>query len=264
MKEKDLVPIYTEYRRELKKTFMVIKKEGVYQEDYQIRMLRENHLKGMLAVRGWGIDDMSVCEYDISGKKSLEKAYERKGIKSEEMKKLLKAILNIIEEVDKYLLNANCLLLDPAYIFKEKEEFLFCFCPLSEKDIRDSFHELTEFFVQHTDYQDVDSVKLSFFLHKETMEENYSLGKILEKLEQEEKENSDRTAEVSRKKNMDILFQNTTYESSEHDWIACQEMGSNILKETDNLWTPVKRFLKKHQKPKWGDFDGLYIDDEEF
>ena len=50
---------------------------------------------------------------------------------------------------------------------------------------------------------------------------------------------------------------------TEHDWIASQEMGSTILRETENLWTPMKRFLHKRRKPKWGDWDGLYIEEED-
>lgn len=39
-------------------------------------------------------------------------------------------------------------------------------------------------------------------------------------------------------------------------------MGSSIMRETDNLWIPVKRFLNKH-KTKWGEWDGLHIEEEE-
>ena len=53
------------------------------------------------------------------------------------------------------------------------------------------------------------------------------------------------------------------YDTREHDWITSQEMGSLIMEETENMWTPVKRFLRRHKKPKWGDWDGLYIEEDE-
>ena len=40
-------------------------------------------------------------------------------------------------------------------------------------------------------------------------------------------------------------------------------MGSSIMRETDNLLIPVKRFLTKHKKTKWGEWDGLHIEEEE-
>ena len=58
-------------------------------------------------------------------------------------------------------------------------------------------------------------------------------------------------------------IEETEYDTKEHDWITEQEMGSSIMKETENLWTPVRRFLNKHKKPKWGDWDGLHIEEEE-
>ena len=42
-----------------------------------------------------------------------------------------------------------------------------------------------------------------------------------------------------------------------------RKMGSTILRETENLWTPMKRFLHRRRKPKWGDWDGLYIEEED-
>lgn len=53
------------------------------------------------------------------------------------------------------------------------------------------------------------------------------------------------------------------YDTREHDWIAEQEMGSLIMEETENLWTPVRRFLRKHKKPRWGEWDDLHIEEEE-
>ena len=97
------------------------------------------------------------------------------------------------------------------------------------------------------DYQDKECVQIVFLLHKETMKENYSLEQIIKECvkEEEEKEGS------------------TYFDRTEHDWIASQEMGSTILRETENLWTPMKRFLHRRRKPKWGDWDGLYIEEED-
>jgi hypothetical protein len=116
-------------------------------------------------------------------------------------------------------------------------------------------------FVQWTDYQDVPSVKLAFLLHKETMEQNYSLKKILEKLKEMD-EQKEKLRERKQREEQGITID--TYEMEEPDWITQQEMGAKILRETDNMWTPVKQFLQKHSRPKWGDWDGIDIDEEDF
>ncbi len=108
---------------------------------------------------------------------------------------------------------------------------------------------MTEYFVKQADYEDKECIRMVFLLHKGTMEENYSLEKLIaECLKKEERPEEE-------KKNQ--------YDTQEHDWITSQEMGSLIMEETENMWTPIRRFLRKHKKPKWGDWDGLYIEEEE-
>ena len=113
------------------------------------------------------------------------------------------------------------------------------------------------------DYQDKECVQIVFLLHKETMKENYSLEQIIKECVKEEEENV-----LAEDKNTDLGAEeekegSTYFDRTEHDWIASQEMGSTILRETENLWTPMKRFLHRRRKPKWGDWDGLYIEVED-
>ena len=153
------------------------------------------------------------------------------------------------------MLNIHCILLKPEYIFYEESRFFFCYYPLAAQDLWEEFHTLTEYFVRQGDYEDQECIRLVFLLHKATMEENYSLEKIMaECLKRPEKDEKVDTVEE---------IEEMEYDTKEHDWITEQEMGSSIMKETENLWTPVKRFLNKHKKPKWGDWDGLHIEEEE-
>lgn len=218
--------------------------EGLSAGDYQLRMLRENEIEGLLPVKARDTGESTLYEYNVSQKTSIKKRYEKQKIGAEEMKEFLKQISNVLSRIKSYLLDVNCILLEPEYIFWERGKFSFCYYPGEHKDVWKSFHILTEYFVQRADYQEITSMRASFMLHKETMEENYSLRRLVEEIEQIQKEQKEE-------------------ETADHDWITHQEMGSEILKETDNLWTPVKRFLQKHKKPKWGDWDGIYIDEEE-
>ncbi len=245
-----------EYKRELNRAFLTIETDGLYIEDYQIRMLRDNNIQNLLEVKGRGIDRTSIYEYDISGKTSLKSLYSNNKMGSEEMKKFLYQISGLVDNMAEYLLDENRLLLNPEYIFYEDGKYYFCYYPPKEGDIWNDFHRLMDFFVQWTDYQDTDSIRTAFMLHKETMEENYSLKRIMESLQEETGE------DLEIKETLNDISE-TTYETAEHDWITSQEMGSKILKETDNLWTPVRRFLQKHKKPKWGDWDGIYIEEED-
>ncbi len=228
-----------------------------YREDYQIKMLRENHVEGILDVRGRGIDDRSCYDYTVSGKVSMKALYEKNNISGIEIKSFLNKLMKTIAEVERHLLNIHCILLEPEYIFCDDGEFYFCYYPLAKTALWEEFHRLTEYFVKQADYHDKECVHMVGYLHKETMSENYSLEMLVhecikEDPGSEEIETEDKTDELSG-----------NFGTVNYNWGLEQERGSALLRETDNLWLPVKKFLNRHRKPKWGDWDGLYIEEEE-
>ena len=232
---------------------ITIEESVLYKEDYQMRILTGYHIEGLLSVKGRGMNGNSFYDYDVSGKISVKAMYERSKMDSKDIKTFLSDLITTINSIENHLLNKHCILLKPEYIFYEKGRYYFCYYPLADTDFWEEFHALTEYFVKKTDYEDKECVKITFLLHKETMEENYSLEKLVEEcLKIKENETIEEPA-----------IPKITYDTTEHDWIREQEMGSSILKETDNMWTPMKRFLNKHKKSKWGSWDGLYVEEEE-
>ena len=226
---------------------ITIEEHRLYKEDYQLRMLERNKIEGMLPVKGRGMNESTFYDYDVSGKISIRAMYERSKISSEDIKKFLTQLRDIINRVENHLLKIQCILLKPEYIFYENDRYYFCYFPPAEEDFWVEFHRLTEYFVKYADYEDAECVRMVFLLHKETMEEFYSLDKLIEQCLTMEKE--PKIPEVF-------------YDTSDHDWISNQERSSSILRETDNMWVPMKRFLNRHKKQKWGDWDGLYVEEE--
>lgn len=270
---------------------ITIEEAEVYQEDYQMRMLWMNDIEGLLPVKGRGVDGASFYDYNVSGKISLQALYEKNKISGEDLKLFLRQLLGVMRETENYLLNIHCVLLQPEYIFYEDERFYFCYYPRAKQDVWEEFHRLTEYFVKQADYEDKECVRIVFILHKETMADNYSLEKIAKECMKEEKkekpkrrigerdnitirklyEEDEDEEDEKRVRERDFaeercgaLDLNTSgYDSEQHDWIKKQHHGKLIMEETENMWTPVKRFLNRRKKPKWGDWDGLYIEEEE-
>ena len=239
---------------------ITIEESILYTEDYQMKMLKANVVEGLLKVGGRGMNGKSYYDYDVSGKVSMKAMYERSKISGEDIKLFLMQLKAVLRETEAYLLNVHCILLKPEYIFYEDERFYFCYYPPANQDIWEEFHLLTEYFVKQADYQDQECIRMVFLLHKGTMEENYSLEKLMTECMQEHEKEETLRKETEKEREKE---QEMEYDSKEHDWITEQELGSSILKETENMWTPVKRFLGKHKKQKWGDWDGLHIEEEE-
>ena len=133
---------------------ITIEESVPYTEDYQNKMLEENQVEGLLEMHGRGMDDKSCYDYDVSGKVSMKALYEKHTMSGEEIKILLKSILRVVKEVERYLLNVNCILMDPEYIFYTEEKYYFCYYPPKEKSLWEGFHHLSEYLVKCADYQD--------------------------------------------------------------------------------------------------------------
>ncbi len=239
---------------------ITIEEKVSYSEDYQVRMLKANNLEGILKMGGRGINESSYYDYDVSGKVSMKALFERSKISSEDIKMFLIDMKMTVKEVETFLLNIHCILLKPEYIFYEDGRYFFCYYPLAKQDLWGEFHELTEYFVKQADYQNQECIDMVFLLHKKTMEENYSLEKLVaECLQKQEKEEHDGEEEPEIKDRQEV----DEYAYPKCDWGGEQEKNESVIREAENFWTPVKNLLSRHKKPKWGDWDGLHIEEEE-
>lgn len=230
----------TYYKRDLKNTYMIIEEEEAEKEDYQMEMLRENAILGILPVEVKHIDNTNHYCYEVSGKLSLETKYEKTKLTFTDMKQLVNDLLETMKELEKYMLQGECLLLQPEQIFCAKNRFFFCYYPANELDVKEEFHRLTEFFVRQVDYQDKEGVHMAYTIHKATMEENYSLIQIME----------------------DILIEEVVPtlrydEKTEPETILIREESPT------DFWQPVKRLLERKKKEKWGSWNELLVEEQD-
>lgn len=235
------------YKNDLKRAYLIL--EGVEKEaeDYQIHMLKENTIPGLLKTEIRYVDNVSQYYYDISGKVSLKAIHEKANLTYEEMKNLVYALLRTIKTIRKFMLEANCILLDPEYIYCEKEEFYFCYFPRGECELKEEFHRLTEYFVSEVDYKEKDGVHFAYSMHKASMEENYSIERIMNELTEEILE--------EKKNEKEILAVN--YGAS------IEKQTIPVVQEKKDFWEPVKRLLEKKKKGKWGYWDEIHIEQDD-
>ena len=159
-----------------------------YEEDYQIPMLQKNPIVGILPVKGAALNGRSKYTYQTKGFQTMAVIYEKKPIQQQEIQLLVMELLQIIEKLENYMLNPNCLILDPEYIFLNEKQWYFCYLPGWDGKLSQSFHQLTEYFVRTLDYGDTNGIVLAYELHKATLQENYNLGEIMKQYEAHEEE----------------------------------------------------------------------------
>ena len=233
------------YTNNLKQAHLVLESEGGREEDFQVWMLRENDIPGLLRIQIKYIDEYTQYHYDISGKVSLKSMFEKRKLRCEEIKGIVNALLETMQEMRKYMLDSSKLIVDPEFIFCEKEQYYFCYHPASDEPLTEKFHGLTEFFVREVDYQDNEGVFMAYMLHKSTMEEHYSVEKIMqETLYKKEEKQPVRYSEIIEKK-------------------LEAPQGIDEVAEKNEFWEPIKKLLARKKKEKWGYWDEIHIEEDD-
>ncbi len=225
----------TKYKRGLDHTYLILELPNLYEEDYQMKIMQANKIEGLLPAAGQGIDGKSQYFYEISGKVSMRSLYEKAEITEAELKELLLQLLNTVNTIRKYMLDAGRILLEPEYIFYEDETYYFCYLPVKEKDLCKEFHNLTEYFVSRINHKEKEGIELAYELHKATMEENYNLEKILGKVKKKEEKKV--SYEIP-----EMIITDIDYEREDYDSVQ-----NSVFRETSFHW-------KKRKRGKWGDW----------
>ena len=95
----------TYYKNDLKRTYLILEGNEGEKDDYQVVMLRENEIPGILKTEVRYVDNQSHYYYDISGKTSFKTLYEKTHLSCDDMKRLVSDLLQAIHNLQKYMLN---------------------------------------------------------------------------------------------------------------------------------------------------------------
>lgn len=277
-----------EMSNELGYTELIIEESQFYNDDYQMVMLKECELEGILPVVAYGEDDISRYIYDVTGMQSLFVLYEHSPMLDIHVKELARQLLQVMKGVKQHMLDVNKLLLDPKYIFRKGENYYFCYYPLYQKEITYSFHLLTEYFVKVIDYDEIDTVRLVGNLHKNTMDDSYELSEVLDRCSDVEttvgkgtayKENEIRAIPNTKegdiwaqeiqdvKEGAEVHTEKLHEKSFKYIFPAENQLGGMLRESPISKWwgkknspsSPEQGKIKvnKVKKDKWGDWDDL-------
>lgn len=236
-----------EFETKLNRVCLHIYKEECYEEDYQMPMLRYNQLEGILEVEGCEVGGQARYTYEISGMTSMKTMYENSCIKKQEIESVIARILEVTETLQHYMLNPNCLVLKPEYIFYKEGKWYFCYFPGMEEDLCKLFHELTEYFVKMLDYQDTEGIFLAYELHKATLQEHYDIELIMKEYKSRESERK----KMIREKHKPVKQKQESKEKSSRNPDSVSVNNGNIFSvadEDENEMNPDHSLFDKYEQ----------------
>lgn len=252
----------TKYEKELNRICLHIHVPEIYEEDYQMPMLRANKIPGILEVNGCGIDGESRYTYEITGLVSMAVLFENKQVQKGDIEQFIYCLLESISQLQKYMLHPGCLLLEPEYVFCRKQKYFFCYLPGGKQELCESFHRMTEYFVEKLDYEDEQGITLAYELHKATLEENYDLDAIMQEYrteceEAEEDDEPDTEEAWEEEEISDSLFTLDT----EEEYKPAKD--TEVIRESGGVWSAWKKAAHKISRGRlgrWGSWDDLILE----
>ena len=171
-----------EYKRNLQNNYLVLGVEEETEEDYCLHMAETNNISGLLPFQSVRTDGRLFLQYEITSKQSLEQLYGKRQLSGEQMNKILTELSEMLEAIQKYLLNPVHILFDPQYIFVSAGDQSLQFCYLPEKNPKGTILPLAEFFLKHLNHEDFQAVEMGYQFYQQVLEENLSLRKILKEI----------------------------------------------------------------------------------
>lgn len=187
------------YKKDLEKSYMLIKTEKLDVGDYRIKMLCNNRISGMIPLTLREFNNNIYIYYDISGKISLTGKFTENKIKADDIRKLMYNLQTVIESAKEYMLSIDKIVLDMDLVFisSNKDKIEFCYYPDKTENFTESLHSMLNKIIELADHTDRETVIISYGLQKMTLEENITINEMLAFLGKYNKKESDKASKTN-------------------------------------------------------------------
>lgn len=163
------------YERNLTRSYMKISATGSGKFDEKILLKRK--LNGLLSIELCYYDGSPWYWYNITGKQSLDTYCKIQSLQKEFVERMILSICDEVEILEWNLLDENCLVLDPEYIFisNVNQEIIFTAYPGNRDNLAGQFQGLMEYMLTKIDHSDIEEIKTAYAIYEKSLDEAYSL-----------------------------------------------------------------------------------------
>ncbi len=174
------------FERNMNHNYLILKKCNFFDTgkntdtDFRIRMILENTIPGLLPVSHRMVNGESRYYYEINSLQSLDRLYQKKEIKYEELKALLSGCIKLFDRLEEYLLDGTQIIIKSEFIYinvENMEPYFVCY-PDYTGDVRLSFMEFIDDILTRIDHTDQRAVMLGYQIYRYTRNQNYVLSEI--------------------------------------------------------------------------------------
>lgn len=224
------------YQKELQKTYVIAEeceRDGI--ENYFGQMVLRGGIRGLSGCEMHLIDGQREIWYDITCMQSLEQVFAVKEMGYPDLKNLLRQVIRISAEMEKYLLDSRQICFEPEFLYwdleKERAMFLYDF---TEEKPESNIVRLAEFILERTCHEDEEAVNLAYFFYECSAKESFSLKEVEQYLEKDTQ-----NTESERKLSQDQIREEQDRKEEVETWTGQEKKQEE---------TPLISFLPENAK----------------
>ena len=224
-----------EYRRDLQNSYLVLIEENQNaDESYDLRMIMENQIEGLLSCERKLMNNDILYYYDVTSKISLEDMCRVKKIQGRDMLFLLNRLLGILDKLEEYLLSENSLCLIPQYIYMDDamEQINFCYVPGESWDFQVQLRELMEYLLPYLEHNNQESMLIGYGLYHYVLRERFTVDGLHTQLNRYNEIKQENTSVVESQKK-EITESDLVVSNREETWQDIWEEETEIQKKND-------------------------------
>lgn len=176
-----------EYERKHNESYMIID-ANLDSKSYETKMIKSNEIRALLDMTSVSINGVDKLSYKISRMENLEDFVESRDLDAENLSRLIINIKIALDEISKYLIDENHILLNKETIFLEKGgdsyQVNLCYLPKNSGSIQEQFREVMEYFITKLTISDREISKQIYAAYEICLKEDYTLDEVIDCLQQ--------------------------------------------------------------------------------
>ncbi len=170
-----------EYRRDLQNNYLILEaSDDLEAEDFRLRMAEQNEIPGLLPMHSARMNGILYFHYEITSRQPLAALYEKRTMGCEDILFLFRAICDVLEALQRFLLDPAQLIFDPEFLYVDPEQHKVQFCYFPSEEAVSPVSVLAEFILKRLDHRDQGAVAAGYGFYQKAAEGNGSLHRILQ------------------------------------------------------------------------------------
>lgn len=164
------------FKKDIRASYMVIEKaERFSKNDFDVKMLKNNDIPGLLKFDYENLNGIYDLKYDISSRQAFSVMYEKRLVSYEQLRAFVFSLKALVDVMGEYLLDINNIILKQQCIFTDSEgkEYSYCYFPYYKGDFILELKIILKALLAMVDHSDERVLLLSYELYNASGRENF-------------------------------------------------------------------------------------------